>query len=103
MGEFALSAMLLRRVVVAHGYTAHPQKHWFPRLKAQLEPLGIQVIVPPLPNTEAPVLEQWVDALTEAIGIPDEQTVVVGHSLGCVAALHRWGSCQVSGSWVRCC
>ena len=26
---------------------------------------GIQVIVPPLPNTEAPVLEQWVDALTE--------------------------------------
>ena len=26
---------------------------------------GIQVIVPPLPNTEAPVLEQWVDALIE--------------------------------------
>ena len=78
----------VRRVVIAHGYTAHPKKHWFPWLRRQLEAQGIELTIPALPNTEAPTKEGWVSCLVNALGQPDDSTVLIGHSLGCVTALH---------------
>ena len=62
--DSALNTML-RRVVVAHGYTAHPKKHWFPWLRGKLQSQGIELIVPQLPNTDNPVKSEWVDKLSE--------------------------------------
>jgi len=78
----------MRRVVIAHGYTAHPLKHWFPWLRRQLEAQGVELTIPQLPKTEAPVCDEWVKAVSDALGTPDEKTVLIGHSLGCVTALH---------------
>lgn len=63
--------------------------------------LGAQVNVIPLPNSETPKLEQWLDCLKDHIGVPDEQTHFVAHSLGCVATLkylQAWPSDTKVGS-----
>ena len=160
--------MLLRRLVVAHGYTAHPQKHWFPWLKAQLEPLGVhhpyvcrcccvcyclsvshslrltvtaphcasrcpsnrpvshsprltvtaphsatlslrltvplgvQVIIPALPNTEAPVLEQWVEALTKVLTLTAPHTHSASLSLRLTLTLHHSHCASLSLTFNMC-
>lgn len=43
--------------------------------------------VPALPNSQAPVLEDWLETLKNRIGVPDERTHFVAHSLGCVTLL----------------
>jgi predicted alpha/beta hydrolase family esterase len=83
--------MSLRRVVVLHGYTAHPGKHWFGWLRDELAPHGIRVEVPALPDTEHPEAGAWTDAAIAAIGRVDSATAVVGHSLGTVTAVRALG------------
>jgi uncharacterized protein len=76
------------RAIVLHGYQASPDAHWFGWLAADLARDGVPVHVPALPEPHAPRFADWVDAARAAIGTPDERTVVIGHSLGCVTALH---------------
>jgi len=83
--------MELRRVVVLHGYTAHPRKHWFGWLRDQLAPLGVETHVPALPDTRHPDATAWTDAALAAIGRVDPATAVVGHSLGTVTAVRALG------------
>jgi predicted alpha/beta hydrolase family esterase len=71
--------------VVAHGFNANPERNWFPWLIDQYQP-GI-VSIPRLPDPTAAELEPWVTTLTAALGDPDEETVLVGHSLGTITCL----------------
>lgn len=77
----------MKRVFIIHGYTGYPEKNWFPWLKAELEILGVEVYVPTMPNTEAPQFSEWHLHLQNVIGIAEEETYFVGHSLGCPAIL----------------
>lgn len=79
--------MPLRRVVILHGYTAHPGKHWFGWLRDQLAPLGVTTEVPTLPDTDNPRADAWTAAAVEAIGPVAADTAVVGHSLGTITAI----------------
>ena len=83
--------MPLRRVVILHGYTAHPGKHWFGWLRDQLAPLGVTTEVPALPDTDNPQAGAWTDAAVAAIGRVDSDTAVVGHSLGTITAIRALG------------
>lgn len=85
------------RVVVLHGYQASPDAHWFDWLTADLAEDGVPVHVPALPSPHAPTLYAWVAAARAAIGTPDERTVVIGHSLGCITALHALSA--TPGDW----
>lgn len=73
----------MKRVIIVHGWGGYPEYGWFPWLKQQLEMKGLAVIIPSLPDTDHPKIEPWVSALTTAIGYPDQQTYLIGHSLGC--------------------
>ncbi|TPX04789.1 serine hydrolase family protein, partial [Schumannella luteola] len=83
--------MSLHRVVVLHGYTAHPGKHWFGWLRDELAPRGVAVEVPALPDTDDPRADAWTDAAVAAIGRVDAGTAVVGHSLGTITAIRAVG------------
>jgi predicted alpha/beta hydrolase family esterase len=74
------------RIVVAHGYLADPSRHWFPWL---VEHYGADTLsVLELPDPDEPDLERWVHAASAGVGDIDEETVLLGHSLGCVTLLH---------------
>ena len=77
----------MKRVFIIHGYTGYPDKNWFPWLRAESEKLGMEVTVLAMPNTNLPVLEEWLTYLHQTISKPDEETYLIGHSLGCPAIL----------------
>lgn len=72
----------MKRVFIVHGWSGFPSEGWFPWLKSELEKKGFQVSVPALPDSDNPRIYNWVPALAEAVGIPDEETYFVGHSMG---------------------
>jgi uncharacterized protein len=77
----------MKRVFIIHGYGADPDCNWFPWLKEELNKRGLAAQVPAMPNTETPQCQEWVDALKSLIGQPDQDTILVGHSLGTAAIL----------------
>jgi predicted alpha/beta hydrolase family esterase len=79
--------MSTQRVFVVHGYTADSEQHWFPWLRAQLESPSTVVSVLDMPNSSAPEPELWLSTLAEAVGAVDADTVLIGHSLGCITIL----------------
>lgn len=72
-----------KRVFIVHGWDGYPEEGWFPWLKKELELRGFDVTVPQLPDAGSPRIEKWVPKLSEVVGIPDEQTYFIGHSMGC--------------------
>lgn len=76
------------RLFIVHGYMAAPDHHWFNWLKQQAEQAGISVTVPRLPASHTPDPDAWLSALEDDIGRPDEDTWLIGHSLGCITLLN---------------
>jgi predicted alpha/beta hydrolase family esterase len=74
-----------KRVFIAYCWEGYPEYIWYPWLKKKLEARGFEVSIPYLPKTEEPRINAWVPALAEAVGDPDENTYLVGHSMGCQA------------------
>lgn len=85
------------RAIIFHGYGATPEDHWFGWLAERLEADCISTVIPALPDPLAPSAGQWDDAVRAALGTPDEHSIVVAHSLGCLAVLRYLRS--LSGPW----
>lgn len=90
------------RVVVVHGWGAHPEEGWRPWLRQELVKLGFKVEVPTMPHTEFPEVHAWVSHLAEVVDSPGEDVVLVGHSLGCITIL-RYLESLPAGSKIRGC
>jgi uncharacterized protein len=71
------------KVFVVHGFEGSPHEGWFNCIKQKLEEMGISVTIPFLPNAQNPKKGEWINCLSEAVGMPDENTYFIGHSLGC--------------------
>ena len=77
----------MKRAVIVHCWGGSAQYAWYPALTAQLELLGYTVAIPDMPNTDAPSLATWLPLLSSTIGEPDDELVLVGHSLGTVTIM----------------
>ncbi len=77
----------MKRVILVHGWEGTPEKDWLAWLKKELEKRGFTVIVPAMPDTMNPTMNGWVPHLSETVGAPDQDTYLVGHSLGCITIL----------------
>lgn len=77
----------MKRAFLIHGWGGSPSHGFFPWLKEELESRGYLVAVPFMPNSDRPTYETWVPFLESLIGTPDEETLLIGHSMGCKAAL----------------
>lgn len=73
----------MKRVFIIHGWGGHPNEHWSPWLKRELEKRGFSVETPQMPDTDNPSIEQWVPFLAKLVGKPDKETYFIGHSIGC--------------------
>lgn len=85
------------RAVIVHGYGAGPEEHWFGWLAAQFGAIGVNATVPALPDPTAPHPSAWAAAVDAAVGRPDEQTTLVGHSLGSIVVLRHLAG--LDGDW----
>jgi len=84
--DFALDVGEKYKFVILHGFQSGPDRPRWIWAKQKLEEMGHEVIIPTLPNPDAPTEREWVEAALAATSY-DERTVLVGHSLGSVAAL----------------
>lgn len=71
----------MKNAVIIHGWGGNSQSNWFPWLKTELEKQEFRVSVPDFPNTEYPILSEWLDHCKSNITV-DEETILIGHSLG---------------------
>ena len=72
--------------VILHGYTGTPDAPRFLHWKRELEKQGHKVIIPALPSPDLPSEKEQV-AVALAAADYDENTILFGHSLGCVVAM----------------
>lgn len=77
----------MKRAFLIHGWGGRPDHGFFPWLGVELERRGYAVSIPEMPGSDTPVLERWVPFVEELVGTPDNDTLVVGHSMGGQAAL----------------
>ena len=77
----------MKRIFLIHQWSGNPNGDWMPWLKSQLEKLDYQVFTPEMPDTDVPIIDKWVNKLSEVIGTPDKDTYFVGHSIGCQTIL----------------
>lgn len=76
-----------KRIFLVHGWGGYPDEGWRPWLKEELEKRNFTVFVPEMPDTNFPRMNKWLPVLSSAIGDPNEQTFLIGHSLGNITIL----------------
>lgn len=76
-----------KRLIIVHGWEGNPEEGWFPWLKTEMENRGWEVLVPTMPNAAQPEQSRWVPHLAAIVGSVDENTFMVGYSLGCITIL----------------
>ncbi len=77
----------MKRVVIVHGWGGGSNNDWLPWIKTELEKMSYEVLVPDMPETDAPTIKKWVGTLAEVVGTPNPETYFIGHSIGCQAIL----------------
>lgn len=77
----------MKRAVIVHCWSGNPEFAWYPWVKAELEKQGYIVQVPQMPGTDQPRLDTWLPYLQQLIGQPDDELVLIGHSIGTVAIM----------------
>lgn len=70
------------KVFIIHGAYGNPEENWFPWLKKELEAFGCKVFVPEFPTPEGQNLENWMNVFDKYRKYLDENSIVVGHSIG---------------------
>lgn len=76
-------------VFIFHGTEGHPKENWFPWMKEKLEAKGHKVFIPQFPSppeVPASVIE-WFEVLKDYEDKIDENSILIGHSLGGVFTL----------------
>ncbi|MFA5793104.1 MAG: alpha/beta fold hydrolase [Candidatus Gracilibacteria bacterium] len=72
----------MSNIFIFHGTGGHPQENWFPWLKAELVAKGHNVYIPKFPTPEGQSLEAWLDVLKPYEDKINEDSILIGHSLG---------------------
>jgi predicted alpha/beta hydrolase family esterase len=69
-------------IFIIHGSYGHPEENWFPWLKTELEKDKHKVFIPKFPTPEGQTLHNWLKVFKPYEKHLDENTIIIGHSLG---------------------
>jgi len=83
--------------VPGNGGASTKTSNWFPRVKEELESFNLQVIAEDFPDADLARESYWIPFLREIIQVDDE-TILVGHSTGAIAAMRFAEQYPVLGS-----
>jgi len=77
-----------KKIYLVHGWGGSDSSEgWFGWLKEECYRKGIDVISFNMPNTDEPKIEEWVNYLRENVTGVNENTYLIGHSIGCQTIL----------------
>lgn len=76
----------MKRVFMIHGWGGSPETDWFIWLKKELKN-NYYVNIPEMPESFRPTIKAWISKLKATIEKIDEETILIGHSIGCQAIL----------------
>ena len=77
-----------KTVFIVHGENSSPEDHWFSWLAQQVKAMhGIAKLVF-LPDADVPEFDLWQQALDMQMSNLNEHSIVIAHSLGCLAVAH---------------
>ena len=71
-----------KRIFIVHGWGGNPEEGIFPWLKSELQKKGFTVFSLSMPEPSNPQLDKWVNFLKQQIGVPNNKTILFGHSIG---------------------
>lgn len=77
----------MKKAVIVHGWDGKPEHGWYLWLNSELKKKGFNSKVPQMPDTSTPKIKQWLRKLNQVAGKVDEETVLIGHSIGCQTIL----------------
>ncbi len=77
----------MKRAIIVHGWASYPEDGWFPWLKKELELQGYVVEIPKMPAPLVPIIKKWVGHLSKTLAPVDQDTIFIGHSIGCQTIL----------------
>ena len=83
----------MKKYYIIHGWDGSPEEPLHRWLKRELEQRGHKVVVPEMPETETPHIESWVQKAEQIIE-PNEDAVLIGHSIGCQTILRYISSLE---------
>ena len=90
--------MRKEKIILIHGNdTMRWSYAWMPWLKAELEKIGLEVIGETFPDSIIAREKYWIPFLKERLNA-DENTVLIGHSSGAVAAMRFAEKYKILGS-----
>jgi len=75
-------------ILIIPGYGATSESNWFPWLAREVEKQGRSALVFNPPSPTIPRLDDWLNDLKIDIDQLIDEPIIIGHSLGCVAAMH---------------
>ena len=86
------------KVIVLHGNgRSTPNDNWIPYIKRELEQVGIECITPQMPDVPLCRSMYWLPKLKNELQA-DENTILVGHSTGALAAMRYAEQNTILGS-----
>lgn len=85
----------MKRAIIIHCWGGYSGYCWYPDTQRALEAKGYEVHVPDFPDTDAPNLLTWLPTLKKIVGIPDRNTYLIGHSIGCITILRYLESLSI--------
>ena len=72
----------MKKIYIIHGWGLDSSMSWIVWLERELKKKGFEVHSFDMPNTNEPIIEEWVKFLEENISNVDGETFFVGHSIG---------------------
>jgi predicted alpha/beta hydrolase family esterase len=88
---------MIRVVFVPGNGNSTTKDNWFPKLKAGLEKNNIEVIAVEFPDPDLARECYWIPFLRDELKV-DENTILVGHSSGAIAAMRFAEQHKILGS-----
>jgi uncharacterized protein len=78
----------MKKTLIIHAWFNKPENNWYPWLKSELEKKGYSVDLPDIPELRKDIPDlKSILTLIEKNVKPNSDTVVIGHSLGCLVAM----------------
>ncbi|MBP9711841.1 MAG: serine hydrolase family protein [Candidatus Pacebacteria bacterium] len=77
----------MKKVFMVHGFQGEPNGGWRPWLMGKLARMDIWACALSMPTPAKPLAQEWVNKIASEVGQPDDETFLVGHSLGVPAVL----------------